>query len=247
MSAPKLAPARPDPAPNKRVQRAIRTTGIVPGERKGLGTILTEPVLVVNQKAKLIEVNAEYAVFDQHGRRIGTVREVGQNLVKKALKADVWVTRRFQITDQDGQTVLSMLFPATALFTKVTVLDSRGVEVGQIAQKFGILNSHFALKVHGKTIGSINGEGWDSWDFNVCDSSGSEIARITKKWAGAFYELFTNKDNYVVEIHGTPEDSLRKLIVAAALVIDTGLRQGQSKEAARAARKPSTNWGDGSW
>ncbi len=47
------------------------------------GTIFTEPVLVVNQKAKLIELNNEYAIFDQHGTQIGAVRQVGQSTAKK--------------------------------------------------------------------------------------------------------------------------------------------------------------------
>ena len=47
------------------------------GAAQGGGTIFTEPILVVNQKAKLIEVNNEYAIFDQHGRQIGAVRQVG--------------------------------------------------------------------------------------------------------------------------------------------------------------------------
>ena len=52
----------------------------------GGGTIFTEPVLVVNQKAKLIEVNNEYAIYDQHGTQIGAVRQVGQSAAKKALR-----------------------------------------------------------------------------------------------------------------------------------------------------------------
>ena len=38
------------------------------------GTLFTEPVLVVNQKAKLIELTNEYAVYDQAGRPLGQRR-----------------------------------------------------------------------------------------------------------------------------------------------------------------------------
>ena len=34
----------------------------------GGGSIFSEPVLVVNQKAKLIEINNEYAIYDQNTR-----------------------------------------------------------------------------------------------------------------------------------------------------------------------------------
>jgi hypothetical protein len=95
----------------------VRASGVVAGEQAGGGTLLTEPLLVVNQKAKLVEVNAEYAVYD-HGKKIGAVREIGQNLLKKAVDADVFGTRRFHIVDATGNTVLSLLAPAMVFFRK---------------------------------------------------------------------------------------------------------------------------------
>ncbi|MEO6886592.1 MAG: DUF2510 domain-containing protein, partial [Jatrophihabitantaceae bacterium] len=40
----------------------------------GGGSLFTEPVLIVNQKAKLIEINNEYAIFNQAGQQIAAVR-----------------------------------------------------------------------------------------------------------------------------------------------------------------------------
>ena len=64
-------------------RRGVGLSGPVAG---GGGGILTEPVLVVNQKAKIIELNNEYSVFDQHGNRIASVRQIGQSAAKKALR-----------------------------------------------------------------------------------------------------------------------------------------------------------------
>ena len=227
------------------MQREVRQAGIVAGPQNGGGTLLTEPVLVVNQKVKLIEVNAEYSVYDQHGNQIGTVREIGQNLFKKALKVDVYSTRRLQILDLTGQPMITLIAPATLIRAKVIVLGADGTEVGQIVQKLGILNARFALLSGKQTLGSINGEGWDTWNFNVQDADRREVARITKKWAGLATEMFTRSDNYVVEIHGSVREPLRTLVVAAALVIDTGLRQGQSQAQERASKKASRGWGEG--
>ena len=55
----------------------VQRAGVQGGVAQGGGTIFTEPILVVNQKAKLIEVNNEYAIFDQNGRQLGAVRQVG--------------------------------------------------------------------------------------------------------------------------------------------------------------------------
>ena len=83
-SRPRAAPATCRPSkvqPRSWTRRACR-----PGAVQGGGTIFTEPVLVVNQKAKLIEVNNEYAISDQHGTQIGAVRQVGQSAAKKVLR-----------------------------------------------------------------------------------------------------------------------------------------------------------------
>jgi uncharacterized protein YxjI len=199
-------------------------------------------LLVVNVKAKLIEVNAQYAIYDQCGHRIGAVQEVGQNLLKKAVHADVFGTRQFRITDASGNTVISLLAPAAVFLSKMIVLNADGTEAGQIVQKCGLLNVRLGLVSGGVKIGSIRGEGWDTWNFSIQDATGGEIARITKKWAGLARETFTNSDNYVVEIHGEIEEPLRTLAVAASLALDTGFRQGQAQGAAREAKKAARAW-----
>lgn len=63
------------------VERAAAT-----GAFAGGGTLFTEPVLVVNQKTKIIELTNEYAVFDAAGKQLGAVRQTGQTTLKKALR-----------------------------------------------------------------------------------------------------------------------------------------------------------------
>ena len=50
-----------------------------PAPRRGGPSLYEQPVLVVSQKTKLIELTNEYAVFDAQGRQIGAVVEVGQS------------------------------------------------------------------------------------------------------------------------------------------------------------------------
>jgi hypothetical protein len=52
----------------------------------GTGSLFTEPVLVVNQKAKLVELVNEYKVMDQQGNHLGSVVQVGQSTLRKALR-----------------------------------------------------------------------------------------------------------------------------------------------------------------
>jgi Scramblase len=60
---------------------------------------------------------------------------------------------------------------------------------------------HFALvDGRGDGIGSIDGENWMSWDFAIHDSTGAEVGRITKKWAGILKEGYTTADTYILQI-----------------------------------------------
>ena len=89
-----------------KVQQQVAKAGVQAGAAVGGGTIFTEPVLVVNQKAKLIEINNEYAIYDQHGRQLGAIRQVGQSAAKKVarvlLSVDQFMTHSLQIVDMTG-------------------------------------------------------------------------------------------------------------------------------------------------
>jgi len=84
---------------------------------------------------------------------------------------------------------------------------------------------HFALQAGGSTYGAIKAENWRAWNFRIEDHQGTEIARITKTFEGLAKTLFTTADNYVVQIHTQIPQPLNSLIVAAALSVDTALKQ----------------------
>jgi hypothetical protein len=243
--------------------------------------LFTEPVLVVNQKAKLIEINNEYAVFDQAGTQIGAVREVGQSKARKVLRVltsvDQFLTHRLEVVDTAGTIQLVLVRPAKLVKSKVqvqsgdgrdvgsivqqnaigkirfdlldgtgqtqgtiaaenwrawnfSITDAQGSEVagheiGAIVQKNAIGKIRFDLEAQGQVVGSLNAENWRAWNFNVQDPNGTELARITKTWEGLAKTMFTTADNYMVQIHRPLEEPLRSLVVAAALAIDTALKQ----------------------
>lgn len=207
---------------NKKVQRHVLRAGAAAGAQGG-GTLFTESVLVVSQMAKLLEINAEYAVYDQNGQHPGSVREVGQSLMKRALavRHDGHRTHRLQVSDADGRMLITLTRPAKVVRSKVIVRDASGAEIGQILQKgLGIIGKvRFVLQAGGRTLGSINAEGWDAWLFNIQDATGVEVARITKTWSGLVKEMFTKGDTYVVQIHRALEEPLRSLVVSAALLL----------------------------
>lgn len=101
----------------------------------GGGTIFTEPVLVVNQKAKLIEVNNEYAVFDRDARQIAAVRQVGQSAAKKVVRVltsfDQYMTHKLQVVDMAGNVLLALTRPAKVVKSRVVVQDGVAVVLAE--------------------------------------------------------------------------------------------------------------------
>lgn len=195
----------------------------------GGGGILTEPILVVNQKAKLIELNNQYSVFDQHGNKIAAVNQVGQSTAKKVLRlvasVDQFMTHRLQITDAAGNVVLQLTRPAKFLKSTVVVGDAADRELGRIVQQNAIGKINFALESGGHQLGTIRAENWRAWDFRIEDMTGAEIARVTKTWEGMAKTMFTTADNYVLQITRRAPEPLNSLVVASALGIDTALKQ----------------------
>jgi len=213
----------------EKVQRDVARAGVQTGGFQGGGSLFTEPVLVVNQKAKLIEINQEFAVYDQAGRQIGAVRQVGQSAAKKVMRfvadVDQFMTHKFQVVDSNGQVVLALTRPRKLMKSRLIVEAGNGQELGEIAQQNVMGKIRFSLEAGGQQVGSLNGENWRAWNFNVQDSTGREVARITKTWEGIAKTMFTQADNYVVQIHEPLPQPLHSLVVAAALGIDTALKQ----------------------
>ena len=195
----------------------------------GGGTLFTESILVVNQKVKLIELNNQYSVFDSSGKQIASVNQVGQSTAKKLLRLvsslDQFLTHKLEISDMKGQVLLRLTRPAKVFKSTVIVSDGADREVGRIVQENMIGKINFSLQVGQQQIGAIKGENWRAWDFRIEDASGTEVARITKKFEGIAKTLFTTADNYVLNIHRPLEQPLISLVVAAALSIDTALKQ----------------------
>ncbi|MFE3517854.1 phospholipid scramblase-related protein [Streptomyces sp. NPDC059166] len=234
------APQQPAQAPQQFAQQqAVPQQGVPqqgvpqqgvpqPGVPSG-GSLFNQQVLVVNQKAKLIELTNEYSVFDQQGNTIGSVVQVGQSAARKVLRfvssIDQYLTHRLEIRDAYGQPQLLLTRPAKFIKSRVVVQRPDGQPVGEIVQQNAIGKINFAMMADGHQVGAIKAENWRAWNFAIVDHNGAEIARITKTWEGLAKTMFTTADNYVLQIHYQLPEPLLSLVVATALTVDTALKQ----------------------
>jgi hypothetical protein len=184
-------------------------------------SLLAEPVLVVKQKLKLIELRNEYGVFDPGGRQIGAVAQVGQSplafLARLFTSWDVALPITLEIRGPGGPELL-VKKPWFTWRCQVTRAD--GFPLGQIVKQIRLGKARFTLlDPGGAQLGEVRAK-----DFSVRDGAGQELARVTKRWAG-LRELFTDADTYVVEVRPAAADPLRSLAVASCLVIDVIMKQ----------------------
>lgn len=195
-----------------------------------MSDLLERDVLVINQKPKLIEMTNEYLILDADGAQIGSIRQEGQSKLKKVFRllsdVDQFLTHRLAVYDATGAKVMEMLRPAKVFKSTLQITDGQGAERGRVVQNNVVGKKHFALEgPGGSSLGSIDAENWRSWDFAINDAGGTEVGRITKKWAGFLKEGFTTADHYVLEVTGRPSPELRFVMVACAAGIDTALKQ----------------------
>lgn len=219
----------------ERIQRQVqsggyRGAGVGPsGVGAGSGSIFDEPILVVNQKAKLIELTNHYRVFDADGTEIAHVAQVGQGAVRKALRlvtaVDQFLTTKLEIRSPDDELLLQLTRPSKIFKSTVIVTNSIGVEIGRIVQKNMVGKINFDFVAGGEVVGGIRAENWRAWNFRIEDADGLEIARITKTFEGIAKTMFTTADNYVLHVSRRAPEPLNSLVVASALSIDTALKQ----------------------
>ena len=185
---------------------------------------------MIEQKPKFVELTNEYRVLDETGNEIGVIRQEGQSKARKLLRlvssVDQFLTHRLSLYDAAGGKVLDIVRPAKVFKSRVQILDGMGNERGWIVQDNVIGKKHFLLRGSaGEDLGSIDAENWRSWDFAIQDSSGREVGRITKRWAGILREGFTTADRYLLHVSAEVPDDLRLLMFASAAGIDTALKQ----------------------
>ncbi|MGY2002021.1 phospholipid scramblase-related protein [Blastococcus sp. SYSU DS1024] len=193
-------------------------------------SLYDQPVLLVNQKTKLIELTNEYAVLDGNGQQIGAVVQVGQSWLKKAVRLvsnlDQFLTHRLEVRDARGP-VLVLTRPAKIVRSRVVVERPDGAPVGEIVQANVFGRIRFDLVADRQLVGAIQAENWRAWDFAITDAAGVEVARITKKWEGLARTMFTTADRYVVLVHYRLPEPLASMVIASALTVDTALKQDE--------------------
>lgn len=189
--------------------------------------LLSQRTIVVEQVRRFFEMRNRYGLYDTDGQRVGAIEQVRQSplqfLVRLFSDLDVMLPTTLAIEDVAGQPILLLRKPWFRW--KVEVMRADGGRLGTITKQLRLGKARFSIDdPAGQELGEVQARNWRAKDFSVVDTTGQQVANVTKRWRGLVTEAFTDADTYVVDLGATP-DPLRSLALAAALSIDVIMKQ----------------------
>ncbi len=192
--------------------------------------VLNRNIFLVKEHVGVFKAANNYDIFDpETGHIIMECREEQLGVLTKILRfTDFKRNTPFdiQIRTPDGHQIFRITRGISLFLSKVNVLDENDRHIGGFKQKLFTIGGAFnVLDTDERPVCQLKGK-WTGWNFKFMADK-TELAHVTKKWAGIGKELFTSADNYVLQIaESVPHDSaVRQLILAAVMCIDMVLKE----------------------
>jgi uncharacterized protein YxjI len=185
--------------------------------------------LFVRQQRKWFEVlfSAElknaYEVLDEAGQPAFDFRETGAGAKEFLYRMLLGPTRPFtmSLVAADGEEVLRLDRPWKFMFHELTITDGDDNRIGRIVREWSWVRRIYAIEdASGRVIARFFGAFFRPWTFEVQSPEGAVLGAVKKKWSGLGREMFSDADNYSVDLHGISDPNLKALVVAGVALID---------------------------
>ena len=192
--------------------------------------VLHRNIYLVKEHVGMFKAANNYDIYDPDSEAvIMECREERLGALTKILRfTDLKRMTPFdiRISTPEGQQIVRVKRGISLFLSEVQVLDESDCVIGFFKQKFLSIGGAFTVLDANETpVCELKGK-WTGWDFKFLYGE-TELAHVTKKWAGIGKELFTSADNYVLQISDSvPADNVaRQLILAAVMCIDMVLKE----------------------
>lgn len=169
------------------------------------------------------ESRNKYRICDEQGRDVAFAAEQQKSFIGMILRQIVghWRTFEIHFFDNQRQKFLTAHHPFRWYFQCLEISDPQGQRVGTVERRFAILSKRFEVRnAQNMLLLEVSSPFWRIWTFPF-HRQGREMAKVAKKWSGFGSELFTDRDNFLIEFSDSslhPHE--RGLILAAAIYID---------------------------
>lgn len=215
-------------------------------------SLFSERVLVVREKPEVVDSTPLYAIFDQNGARLGSLADVGQGDLSRALRPDRLgqaaqasdspggglmaafkmvsstarqVPYRLEVRNEVGVAVLVLTSAEWVERSHIEVAGGDGATIGAITYQERLLRkSDYALEAGGQQVGTIVSH--RRVQHRVLDMQKREVARIAPRRPGWIARTLAGEPaSFLVEISLPLPDPLHSLVLAGALTADRALKR----------------------
>jgi uncharacterized protein YxjI len=169
------------------------------------------------------EMKNSYDVYDQSQQPVLRVRELGSGFGSFIKRVFLGPLRPFQAEVADAgsqQPVLRLQRPFRFIFHRLEVRTGSGEIVGAIQRRWSWLRRIYVIEDgEGRVVADLFGPILRPWTFELRVDQ-QVLGTIAKRWSGLLKEMFTDADNFGVDITRVPDARLRALAFAATVLID---------------------------
>lgn len=167
------------------------------------------------------ESRNKYRIMNEHGEDVAYAAEQNKGLLGFFARQFLghWRTFEIHFYTPSRQEFMTAYHPFRFFFQRLELV-SGGRPVGIVERRWSILTKRFDVQdANGQTLMEVSSPVWRPWTFPFI-KQGQEVACIKKKWSGIGFELFTDRDDFLIEMKQGLSAEERSLITAAALFVD---------------------------
>lgn len=169
------------------------------------------------------ETRNKYQILDETKTPIGFVAEQQKGILGFLFRQYLGHWRKFDVHffTADRQLWLVAHHPFRWFFERIEIRDTQGQNIGAIQKRFSILSKRFDVEnARGMTVMEVSSPIWRLWTFTFKHQD-KKVAEVQKKWSGIFSEMFTDKDNFLVEFSDpTLSEEERRLVMVSSVFVD---------------------------
>ncbi len=206
------------------------SVAIVPSETRSLETLFQGyQRLSVRQRKRWMEIllsfemKNSYDVHNESGMPVFRVRELGNGFLSLLKRIFLGPVRPFaaEVIDLATEKILFLLRrPFRFFFHRLEVRTGGGEFWGAIERRWSWLRRLYDVQdANGRVVAQLFGPILKPWTFEI-QVDGVTAGTIRKRWSGLGKEMFTDADNFGVDLSGLSDPRLKALAFAATVLID---------------------------
>ena len=187
--------------------------------------------LTVKQRKRWLEIllsfeaRNKYVVYDEDQQPVLAVEEQGKGVLQFLKRMFLGPFRPFhsEVEDLAKNTVLMNLHrPWRWIFHTIAVTGPSGEPIGRIEKRWSWFRRIYSVTgADGLEVAQLFGPILRPWTFEIrAAGSPTPIGLLQKKWSGIGKEMFTDADNFRLELGHVGDPGLKALLFAATVLVD---------------------------